>query len=244
MATPSGQAAQCVFDGYVLVLEAAPGPQLTVAPPSRSAAQDASWLMNIDETVPEWAGQTDGQVANAIFGELRVHARRCNTVDDSPAHDPDGHTFCSGPPTCSSCAAWPAAQRQAPAASPAPTPPGQRTGFFVDPPDRRAPVATISLVDPAAWDVDTLDFDWDVMRPTEVEASQVDPSTDSGVRRRPRPTPTPAGWPLDRRGTCRPQRYSGHRHRCCSPPPADSPSFRSGPPPLLREAGWFARCDG
>ena len=36
------------------------------------------------------------------------------------------------------------------------------------------PVATISLLDPDSWTVDTLDFDWDVMRPTEVDASQVD----------------------------------------------------------------------
>ena len=45
------------------------------------------------------------------------------------------------------------------------------------------PVATISLVDPDSWTVETLDFDWDVMRPTEADASQVDltQSSDSGT---------------------------------------------------------------
>ena len=30
-------------------------------------AQDASWLMNMDNHVAEWSGLTDGQVADAIF---------------------------------------------------------------------------------------------------------------------------------------------------------------------------------
>ena len=44
-------------------------------------------------------------------------------------------------------------------------------------------MATISLLDPDTWTVDTLDFDWDVMRPTEADASQVDltQSSDTGT---------------------------------------------------------------
>src|SRR5262249_59343548 len=36
------------------------------------------------------------------------------------------------------------------------------------------PVATISLADPDLWTAETLDFDWDVMRPSATVASQVD----------------------------------------------------------------------
>ena len=51
--------------------------------------------------------------------------------------------------------------------------PGVRTGFFVTPNIGGQPVATISLVDPNAWTADCLEFDWDVMRPTEVDGSQL-----------------------------------------------------------------------
>ncbi len=45
------------------------------------------------------------------------------------------------------------------------------------------PVATLSLFDPDTWSVDSLEFDWDVIRPSEVDASQVDldSSSDDGV---------------------------------------------------------------
>jgi hypothetical protein len=34
-------------------------------------------------------------------------------------------------------------------------------------------VVTLSLIDPDTWTTDALDLDWDVMLPTEVDASQV-----------------------------------------------------------------------
>ncbi len=62
--------------------------------------------------------------------------------------------------------------------------PRGRTGYFVSPAVDGQPVTTISLTDPTSWTVDTLDFDWDVMRPTQVDSGQVDltQSATSGSR--------------------------------------------------------------
>ena len=49
--------------------------------------------MNIDDVVREWPGQTDGQVANSIFGSYGFSPADANTADDSPAHDPAQHTL-------------------------------------------------------------------------------------------------------------------------------------------------------
>ena len=96
-------------------------------------AQDASWLMNIDDNVAEWPGLTDGEVANAIFASYGFTPAAGNTDNDSPSHTARRATRCSSArPTCSSCAAWPDAAASC-AGSPAPTPPGQRTGYFVRP---------------------------------------------------------------------------------------------------------------
>ncbi len=48
-------------------------------------AQDASWLMSMDDKVTEWSGLTDGEVANAIFGYYGFTPADGNTANDSPA---------------------------------------------------------------------------------------------------------------------------------------------------------------
>ena len=88
----SGSQAQCLFDGYVLSWRL----HLDRASTSSTTevwAQDASWLMNIDDQVAEWSGQTDGQVANAIFEKYGFTPADGNTLNDSPSHTPDGHTL-------------------------------------------------------------------------------------------------------------------------------------------------------
>ena len=82
--TPAGQADECIFDGYVLAW------QLHLDRTSGSStievwAEDASWLMNISDTVREWAGMTDGEVANEIFSGYGFTSADGNTDDDSPA---------------------------------------------------------------------------------------------------------------------------------------------------------------
>ena len=88
----AGSHAQCIFDGYVLSWRL----HLDRASTSSTTeiwAQDASWLMNIDDQAAEWSGQTDGEVANAIFGKYGFTTADRNTQNDSPSHTPDGHTL-------------------------------------------------------------------------------------------------------------------------------------------------------
>ena len=49
--------------------------------------------MGLTDTAYEWAGMTDGAVANQIFGYYGFQPAPGNTVDDSPAHTEDGHTL-------------------------------------------------------------------------------------------------------------------------------------------------------
>ncbi len=238
VATPLGESAQCIFDGYALAWKLHLD-RATTASTLEVWAQDASWLMNIDEKVMEWSGQTDGQVANAIFGSYGFMVAKANTADDSPAHQEADHTLLqrdtdlrflrglarrSGKILRITCAASP----------------GARTGFFVTPLVSAPSAATISLVDPAAWDVDTLDFSWDVMRPTEVQTSQIsfDDSSGDGV---PGDTDSSGLDPMDALDLVG---YSGQSGTALLTAIADPPELPLRAAGLLREAGWLVRCEG
>jgi hypothetical protein len=236
--TPSGQGAQCVFDGYVLSW------QLHLDRSSSSstldvAAQDASWLMNIDDTVKEWPGQTDGQVANSIFGSYGFTPADANTDDDSPAHDPDGHTLFQRATDLQFLKGL--ARRDGKICRVACTDtPGQRTGYFIRPSVDAQPVATISLVDPNAWTVDTLDFDWDVMRPSQVDASQVDltQASDDGVE-----TDTDSSGLTTLADRDLPT-YTGRSSTLLLTTPADVTELPQRTAAVLTESGFFTRCTG
>ena len=86
---------QCIFDGYVLSWRLHLD-RVTAAATLRVWAQDASWLMNIDDKVQEWPGLTDGEVANAIFETYGMEPAAGNTEHDSPAHDDPGSSHCNG----------------------------------------------------------------------------------------------------------------------------------------------------
>lgn len=234
----SGGQPQCVFDGYVLSWRLHVDRALTSSTID-IWAQDASWLMNIDDSVTEWPGMTDGEVANAIFGSYGFTPAPGNTDNDSPSHTPDGHTLFQratdlqflrglarrGGKLCRvACAGTP----------------GVRTGYFVTPAVDGRPVATISLVDPANWTVDALDFDWDVMRPTEADASQVDltQSSDAGTDI----SADDSGLsPLDARDY---PTYLGQSSTLLLTAPADLPELSQRTAAVLTESGFFARCTG
>lgn len=232
-----GSQAQCVFDGFVLSWRL----HLDRASTSSTIdiwAQDASWLMNINDNVKEWPDQTDGEVANKIFSEYGFRLAAGNTANDSPKHTEDGHTLLQRGTDLQFLRGL--ARRGGKLCRVACTDtPGVRTGYFVTPAVAGQPVATISLVDPSTWTVNTLDFDWDVMRPTEVDSSQVDltqsPDTGTVVTR------ISGLTPLDERGY---RGYLGQSSMLLLTAPADVAELGQRTAAVLTEAGFFSRCAG
>jgi hypothetical protein len=202
-------------------------------------AQDASWLMNVVDNIVEWSGQTDGEVANAIFATYGFTPADGNTDNDSPSHTPDGHTLFQRATDLQFLRGL--ARRAGKLCRVACTDtPGQRTGYFVAPAVDGQPVATISFVDPASWTVDKLDFDWDVLRPTEVDASQVDltQSADTGTDVN---TDSSGLTTLDQRDY---PTYLGQSSTLQLTAPADVPDLAQRTAGVLVESGFFARCTG
>lgn len=157
--------------------------------------------------------------------------RPCTTRTATPS--------CNGPRTCSSFRGL--ARRGGKICRVACTDtPGRRTGYFVTPAVGGQPVATISLVDPVGWTVDTLDFDWDVMRPTEVDASQVDmtQSSSDGVAANAQASPLDA---MDDRDL---PTYASQGSTMVLTAPADLPELTQRSAAVLAETGFFTRCRG
>jgi hypothetical protein len=238
--TPAAQGskAQCIFDGYVLSW------RLHLDRASTSSAidiwaQDASWLMNVDDHVVEWFGLTDGQVANAVFSSYGFTPATANTDDDSPRHERDGHTLFQRATDLQFLRGLARRNGKLCRVACADTP-GARTGYFVTPAVDGQPVATISLLDPDSWTVETLDFDWDVMRPTEADASQVDLSQSSQTGT---PVKTPASGlaPLDERDYAT---YVGQSSTLLLTAPADVQELDQRTAAVLTESGFFSRCSG
>jgi hypothetical protein len=232
----SGSTAQCIFDGYVLSWRLHLDRAVTNST-IEIWCQDASWLMSVDDNVVEWSGQTDGEVANAIFSTYGFTPDDGNTDDDSPAHTDDGHTLFQRATDLQFLRGL--ARHGGKLCRVACTDtPGQRTGYFGVPAVDGQPVATIDLTDPAKWTVDTLDFDWDVMRPTEVDSSQVDltQSSDSGTDVA---TDSSGQSPMDARDY---PTYYGSSSTLQLTVPADVPELAYRTTGVLIESGLFARC--
>ena len=199
-------------------LRAAPERGRSTASPSTSARRTPPALMNLDDQCREWAG-TDR-------GHRRPTRSSPGTASRPPPGTPPtthpatcpGHTLCSARPTCSSCAAWPDA-----AASCSGSPhlaPGLRTGYFAARPSRGRRPRRSRCSTPDRWATETLDFEWDVMRPTQATASQVDltQATSGGTT----VTAASSGLsPLDQRSYAS---YLAGPRRCCSPRPPTWPS--------------------
>jgi hypothetical protein len=235
---PTGETSQCIFDGYVLSwrlhLDRTSGDSTVDV-----WAHDASWLMSVSDTVREWSGMTDGEVANEIFSSYGFRSADGNTDDDSPQHDPDSHSLVQRASDLQFLRGL--ARRNGKLLRVACTDtPGDRTGYFVTPDVGSPAAATLSLLDPDDWSVDSLEFDWDVMRPTEVAASQValDASSDEGV----------AGNADDSGLAAMDDRdyptYAAQTATLLLTPAADAPELTMRSTAALREAEWFVRCRG
>lgn len=237
--TLEGKSSECIFDGYVLShkLHLETG---TTAASLQVWGQDASWLMNLEEKVKEWVDVTDADVANAIFDDYGITPAPGNTDDDSPSHTEDGHSLMqrgsdiqflrnlarrNGKLCRVVCA----------------DKPGKRTGYFVKARLDGDPVITLTLNDPDAWTVQALDIDWEVTRPTAVKASQAlfNDDDEDGVSA---DTSDSGLALLDAR---RLADFSGKPMTVLLTAPVDnSGELTLRAQSLLREAGWFVRCEG
>jgi hypothetical protein len=239
VATPDGKSAQCIFDGYVLAhkIELDPG---TTRATLRVWGQDASCLMNLIERVREWKDKSDCAIANEIFQDYGFAKADANTQDDTPKHTERGHTLMQrgtdgqflrdrarrdGRLFRVCCA------DQA----------GQNTGYFIKPKLNVSSDLTLTLNPAKEATVDSLAFHWDVARPTRVAAqvllSDKDPqkadTRQSGLDL------------LDQRALAD---FAGGDDRAMQvilTTPADSgDDLKLRSQALLREAGWFVKCEG
>lgn len=239
VATPEGQDAQCIFDGYILShkLHLETG---TTASTLQVWGQDATWLMNMEEKTKEWVDVTDADVANAIFNDYGISPASDNSADDSPSHTEDGHTlmqrssdiqFLRTLARRNGKLCWVACADA----------PGQRTGYFARPALDGEPVATLTLNDPVSPIVSALDFEWDATRPTQVKARQAlftdDAEDGVGVD-----TSESGLTLLDERGLAD---FAGQPVSVLLTAPVDDAGeLNMRAQSLLSEAGWFMRCEG
>lgn len=239
VATHENQLDECIFDGYVLAhkLHLETG---TTNATLQIWGQDASWLMNLEEKVREWVDITDASVANTIFNEYGITPSPDNTEDDSPSHTEDGHSLMQRAADIQFVRNL--ARRNGKLCRVACTnQPGKRIGYFTKPKLDDDAVVTLTLNHPEAWNVNALDFDWDVTRPSAVKTSQAlfNDSNEDGVT----VDTDDAGLPLlDDRNLAD---FAGKQMKVLLTAPVDDAgelSLRAQS--LLREASWFVRCEG
>jgi len=233
-----GQSSQCIFDGYVLSWHL----QLDRASGSSTIdvlMQDASWLMNRADKVKDWSGMTDAQVANEIFSSYAFAPAPDNIENDSPQHDPEEHSLFQRASDLQFLRGL--ARRNGKLCRVACTDlPGQRTGYFVTPDLGAEAAASINLSNPTGWSVDSLRFDWDVMRPTEVLASQapLNESADEGVSGN---SSSSGLAPLAARDYAT---YAEQEAPLLLTAAADVPELSLRSTATLSESSWFVRCRG
>lgn len=238
VATPDGGSAQCIFDGYVL----SNAVHMNAGVTSSSVevrAQDASVLMSLSHVCREWAGMTDGTVANQIFNTYGFTPAGGNTNNDSPVHDTPNRTLMQRGTDLEFLRRLARRSGRWCRVICSDTP-GQRTGYFAVPDLTASPATTIVLNDADTASVNALDFHWDVARPTQVLASQssMTDGTATGVKADTSDSGLPA---LDARGLAA---FAGRDTTTRLTTPGDTADLPGRAQAVLREAGWFAGCTG
>jgi phage protein D len=228
----------CIFDGYVLShkLHVARG---TTASSMRIWGQDASCLMNLQERTREWKDKTDGEVANEIFKHYDFVNAPENVKDDSPKHTEREQTLIQRATDaqflrdrarrngklfrvcCGDTA-------------------GRNTGYFIKPDLRASASVTLTLNPPGAATVEALDFEWDVARPSQAFAKVLLTGKDAETG----DTKESGLTLLDSRSLAA---FTGNRYvmEARLTTTADSvDELKQRTASLLREAGWFVKCEG
>jgi phage protein D len=160
----------CLIDGYILSATAHLDTG-TATSTVKIWGQDATWLMNTTEQVHEWVDVTDGDVANSIFQTYGFTPDPANLNEDSPAHTEDTHSLMQRATDAQFLRML--ARRNGKLFRVYCTDtPGQRTGSFAKPSLEGDPATVLTLNDSTAATVAAVDISWDVMRPTTVLARQ------------------------------------------------------------------------
>lgn len=239
VATPEDKPDECIFDGYVLSHKLHLETGITNSS-LQVWGQDASWLMNLEEKTREWVDVTDGDVANTIFNQYGFTPASDNTADDSPSHTEDGHSLMQRGSDIQFLRNL--ARRNGKLCRVAcTTTPGQQNGYFASPKLDGDPVLTLALNDPEAWTVRALDFDWDVTRPSAVKASQAlfNDNNEDGASGDTNDSELPL---LDARSLAD---FAGKPMTVLLTAPVDDAGeLQLRAKSLLRESGWFVRCEG
>ena len=239
VAMVDGKPDECIFDGFVLVHKLHLETGMTSSTLT-AWGQDASWLMNLEEKVKEWVDVTDGSVANSIFGDYGISPAAENTNDDSAAHTESGHSLMQRGSDIHFLRML--ARRNGKLARVAcGSTPGERTGYFVKPKVDGDAALTLIVNDPENWNTAALDFEWDVSRPSQVDARQAlftDDSADGASV-----TPSDSGLtPLDAQGL---EAFSGKPMKALLTTQVDDAGeLQQRAEAFLRESGWFVRCEG
>ncbi len=229
----------CLMDGFVLAhnIHLDTGTSKSTV---KVWGQDASWLMNRQEKAREWVDVTDGSVANTIFGEYGFTPGDGNLDDDSAVHTEDGHSLMQRATDAQFLRTLARRNGKLYRVFCTSTP-GQRTGFFAKPSLDGDAAVTLTLNPSSAATIDAVDISWDVMRPTAVTAKQAlftdnDPqgagatTTDGGLSL------------LDQKGLAD---FSGQTVTTLLTAPVDEAGeLTLRAQSVLREAGWFVRCQG
>jgi phage protein D len=231
--------AQCIFDGYILSHKL----HLETGNTNSTLAvwgQDASWLMNLEEKVKEWLNVTDADVANSIFGDYSITPSSDNTADDSPSHVESGHSLMQRGSDIQFLRTL--ARRNGKVCRVAcADKPGQRTGFFTKPNIDGDPAAVLALNDLQSWTVNALDLTWDATLPTAVIARQA-LFTDSDLNGVSADTADSGLASLGDRGLAD---FTGKPFTVLLTAPVDDAGeLTLRAQSLLRESGWFVRCEG
>jgi hypothetical protein len=197
------------------------------------AAEGVSCLMNLKERVRSWEDRADHEVANDIFRSYGFDAASENEDASSPRctvmqratdaqHLRDrarrsGKLFrvCCGDTA------------------------GRNTGYFAKPQLGAAPAAKLVLNPPDAANLDTLDLEWDVARPSQALASVLltgeDPESGDTAE---------SGLPLLGDRSLAAFAGADHAMEARLTTVAGAGELRGRSAALLREAGWFVKCEG
>jgi hypothetical protein len=238
-ATIEGGEQAVIFDGYVL------GHKLHLESGLRASTlevygQDASWLMNLEEKAREWVNVTDSLVANSIFADYGFSPSPRNVDDDSGVYTEDAHTLMQRGTDLDFLRTLARRGGRLFRVSGG-LEPGLPVGVFAKLDTSAASAVTLSLNDPVAPNVRALDFEWDVMRPTAVQAQQASFADSSNT-----PISGDADSSdqaaLDQRNL---DTFTGRPMTVMLTAPADDAGqLQRRARALLVESEWFVRCSG